>query len=78
MSIDRCHAFPHPAPHLGGIHLVYSGTDPRLSNFLGMYGVPTTGGWYWWAVDGDHGEAETEDACQREILNSWNGTGGAG
>lgn len=77
MSINTFHAFEHPSPHLGGIKLVYTGAEPRLSNFLGMYGVSPTVGWYWWAVDGDHGEGDTAEDCEREILNAWNGTGGS-
>lgn len=60
---------------LVGIRGVYDGEGhqlpPRAGNFLGFYGIPPGGGWYWFAIDGDHGEAGSEDEARREIKAAW-------
>lgn len=53
---------------LYGLTLVRDGA-PRSStgNFIGFYGIPQQGGWYYYAENGDHGEAVSEAECREEI-----------
>ena len=54
------------------IVLIYDGTSKRqLGNFLGLHGIPPQGGRAWYAVNGDHGDVETEADAEREILEAW-------
>lgn len=57
---------------LASVTVVYDGTSSRhLGNFLGLYGIPSRGGRHWYAVNGDHGDADTDRDAEREILEAW-------
>lgn len=38
-----------------------------LGNFMGLYGTPQQGGYYWYAENGDNGYCDSEDEAQKEI-----------
>lgn len=53
--------------------LIYDGASKSktLGNFLGLHGIPPRGGRVWYAVNGDHGDAASDEEAEREILEAW-------
>jgi hypothetical protein len=51
------------------VTLVRDGTSRHMrGNFIGLYGIPSRGGRYWYAENGDNGYCETDEEARAEIM----------
>lgn len=43
----------------------------RRQYIAGIYGIPSYGGYCWYAADGSAGDCDTEDEAREEIRKHW-------
>lgn len=56
---------------LVGVIVVRDGEHRHArGNFIGLYGIPSRGGLYWYADNGDNGYCETDVEARSEIMEA--------
>lgn len=48
-----------------------SANKDDLKNFMGFYGIPPSGGFYWWTVNDRSGFVDTEEEAEYLIKQNW-------